>query len=90
MYFSVDHHALLSPQLMILFQSPFNRALCSFVIQVIINHKDWLTFSAGTDRPTEHYYKFNISDNDAQNLNIPIRFVTVSPAVLLVWVFSNF
>ena len=36
-----------------------------------IHHKDWLTYSGGTDRPGEFCYNFSISNNLAQIVNFP-------------------
>ena len=38
-----------------------------------IYHKDWLTFSGGTDRPGELCYNFSISNDFTQMVNFPIR-----------------
>ena len=38
-----------------------------------MHHKDWLTYSSGTDRPGELCYNFSISNNLTQVLNIPTR-----------------
>ena len=37
------------------------------------HHKDWLTYSGGTDRPGELCYNFCISDNLTQIVNFPTR-----------------
>ena len=36
-----------------------------------IHHKDWLTYSSGTDRRSELWYKFSISNNFTQMVNFP-------------------
>ena len=36
-----------------------------------VHHKDWLTYSGGTDRPREHCYNFSISNDLTQMVNIP-------------------
>ena len=36
-----------------------------------VHHKDWLTYSSGTDTPGEPYYKFLISNNLTQMVNFP-------------------
>ena len=36
-----------------------------------IHHKDWLTYSGGTDRPGELCYKFSISNDLTQMVNFP-------------------
>ena len=38
-----------------------------------IHHKDWLTYSGGTDRSGELCYNFSISNNLTQMVNLPIR-----------------
>ena len=36
-----------------------------------IHHKDWLTYSGGTDRPGELCYNFSISNDLTQMVNFP-------------------
>ena len=36
-----------------------------------VHHKDWLTYSGGTDRPGEQYYNFSISNDLTQMVNFP-------------------
>ena len=36
-----------------------------------IQHKDWLTYSGGTDRPGELCYNFSISSDPTQIVNFP-------------------
>ena len=38
-----------------------------------VHHKDWLTYSGGTDRPGELYYNFSISDKLTQMVDFPTR-----------------
>ena len=38
-----------------------------------IHHKDWLTYSGGTDRPGELCYNFSISNDLTQMVNFPTR-----------------
>ena len=38
-----------------------------------IHHKDWLTYSGGTDRPGELCYNFSISNNLTQIVNFPTQ-----------------
>ena len=50
-----------------------------------VHHKDWLTFSGGTDRPGELCYNFSISNDLIQMVNFPIRIPDCdshSPALL--------
>ena len=36
-----------------------------------VHHKDWLTYSGGTDRPGELCYNFSISNDYTQMVNFP-------------------
>ena len=36
-----------------------------------VHHKDWLTYSGGTDRPGELCYNFSISNDLTQVVNFP-------------------
>ena len=50
-----------------------------------VHHKDWLTYSGGTDRPGEVCYNFSISNNLTQIVNFPTRIPDCdshSPALL--------
>ena len=38
-----------------------------------VHHKDWLTYSGGTDRPGELCYNFSISNDFTQIVNFPTR-----------------
>ena len=38
-----------------------------------VHHKDWLTYSSGTDRPRELCYNFSISNDLTQIVNFPTR-----------------
>ena len=38
-----------------------------------VHHKDWLTYSGGTDRPGELCYHFSISNDLTQMVNLPTR-----------------
>ena len=38
-----------------------------------IHHKDWLTYSGGTDQPGELCYNFSISNDLTQMVNFPTR-----------------
>ena len=48
-----------------------------------VHHKDWLTYSGGTDRPGELCYNFSISGDLTQMVNFPTRI-----PVLLFWIYS--
>ena len=50
-----------------------------------IHHKDWLTYSFGTDRPVELCYSFSVSNDLTQIVNFPTRISDCdshSPALL--------
>ena len=50
-----------------------------------IHHKDWLTYSGGTDKPGELCYNFAISNNLTHIINFPTRIPDCdshSPALL--------
>ena len=50
-----------------------------------VYHKDWLTYSGGTDRPGELRYNFSISNDLTQRVNFPTRIPDCdshSPALL--------
>ena len=50
-----------------------------------VHHKDWLTYSSGTDRPSELCYNFSISTDLTQMVNLPTRILgcdSHSPALL--------
>ena len=38
-----------------------------------VHHKDWLTYSGGTDRPGKLCYNFSISNDLTQIINFPTR-----------------
>ena len=57
-----------------------------------IHHKDWLTYSGGTDRPGELCYNFSISNDLTQIVNFPNRipdFDSHSPAPLDLFLSSD-
>ena len=50
-----------------------------------VHHKDWLTYSAGTDRPGQLCYNFSISNDLTPVVNFPTQIpdcVSRSPALL--------
>ena len=51
------------------------------------HHKDWLTYSGGTDRLGELCYKFSISNDLTQIVNFPTQILTVTVTVLLFWIY---
>ena len=57
-----------------------------------VHHKDWLTYSRGTDRPGELCYNFSISNNLTQIVNSPTRIPDCdshSPALLDLFISSD-
>ena len=57
-----------------------------------VHHKDWLTYSGGTDRPGELCYNFSISNDLTQMVNFPTSIPDCdshSPAVLHIFIYSN-
>ena len=50
-----------------------------------VHHKDWITYSGGTDRPDELSYNFSVSNDLTQIVNLPTRIPDCdshSPALL--------
>ena len=57
-----------------------------------VHHKDWLTYSGGTDRPSELCYNFSISNDLTQIVNFPTRIPDCdshSPALLDLFISSD-
>ena len=57
-----------------------------------VHHKDWLTYSSGTDRPGEFCHIFCISNDLTQIVNFPTRIpdcVSHSPALLDLFISSG-
>ena len=57
-----------------------------------VHHKDWLTYSGGTDRPGELSYNFPISNDLTQIVNFPTRIPdsgSHSPALLDLFISSD-
>ena len=52
-----------------------------------IHHKDWLTYSGGTDRTGELCYNFSISNDLTQMLTFLLGSQTVIFTVLLFWIY---
>ena len=46
-----------------------------------VHHKDWLTYSGGTDRPGKFCYNFSISNNLTQIVNFPTRVPDCDPHI---------
>ena len=52
-----------------------------------IHHKDWLTYSGGTDRPDEFCYNFSLSNDLTQMVNFPTQIPdcdSYSPAFMVI------
>ena len=57
-----------------------------------VHHKDWLTYSSGTDQPGELCYNFSISNDLTQMVNFPMRIPDCdshSPALLDLFLSSD-
>ena len=57
-----------------------------------VHHKDWLTYSGGTDQPGEFYYNFSISNDLTQMVNLPTWIPDCdshSPTLLDLFLFSD-
>ena len=57
-----------------------------------VHHKDWLTYSCGTDQPGELCYNFSISNGLTQMVNSPTRISDCdsrSPALLDLFISSD-
>ena len=57
-----------------------------------VHHKDWLTYSGGTDGPAELCYNFSISNDLTQMVNFPTRIPDCdshSPALLDLFISSG-
>ena len=57
-----------------------------------VHHKDWLTYSGGTDRPGKLYFSFSISNDLTLMSNFPTRIPdsdSHSPALLDLFLFSD-
>ena len=57
-----------------------------------VHHKDWLTYSSGTDRPGELFYNFSISNDLTQMVDFPTRIPDCdshSPALLDLFLSSD-
>ena len=51
-----------------------------------VHHKDWLTYSGGTDRSGELCYNFSIANNPTHIVNFPTQIQDVILTVLLFWI----
>ena len=51
-----------------------------------VNHKDWLTYSGGTDPPSKLCYNFSFSNDLTQMVNFPTGILDCDPKVLLFWI----
>ena len=78
---NIDEVLSINPSAMVFVFGDFN-----------INHKDWLTYSGGTDRPTELTYNFSISNDLTQLVNFPTWIPDCdfhSPALLDLFISSD-
>ena len=48
-------------------------SISSNIDEVLVHHKDWLTYSGGTDSPGKLCYNFSISNNLTQMVKFPTR-----------------
>ena len=51
-----------------------------------VHHKDWLTYSGGTDRSSELCYNFSISNDLTQMVNFRTRIPDCDSHILLLWI----
>ena len=51
------------------------------------HHKEWMTYSSGTDRPGEHCSNFCTSNGLTQIVRFPTGSLTVTITVLLFWIY---
>ena len=51
-----------------------------------VHHKDWLTYSGGTERPGKLFYNFSISNDLMQMVNFPTQ-ISVTLTALLFWIY---
>ena len=77
---NVDEVLLINPSANVFVFGDFN-----------VHHKDWLTYSSGTDRPGELCYNFSISNDLTQMVDFPTRIPVLdhSPAVLDLFLSSD-
>ena len=79
--FNIDEILLINPSANVFVFGDFN-----------VHHKDWLTYSGGTDRPGQVCYNFSISNNLVQIVNFPTRIPDCdshSPALLDLFLSSD-
>ena len=55
-----------------------------------VHHKDWLTYSGGTDRPDELCYNFSISNDLTQMVNFPTRIPDCDSHSPTLWIYLRF
>ena len=78
---SIDEVLLINPSANVFVFGYFN-----------VHHKDWLTYSGGTDQPGELCYNFSISNDLTQMVNFPTRIPDCdshSPALLDLFLSSD-
>ena len=79
--FNIDEVLLINPSANVFFFEDFN-----------VHHKDWLTYSGGTDRAGDLCYNFSISNDLTQMVNLSTRILgcdSHSPALLDLFISSN-
>ena len=79
--YNIDEVLLINPSANVFVFGDFN-----------VHHKDWLTYSGGTDRPGELCYNFSISNDLTQMVNFPTRIPDCdshSPALLDLFISSD-
>ena len=59
---------------------------CTFLSILDVHHKDWLTYSGGTNTPCELCYNFYTQMTFFRILNFFLWSLTVIPTVLLFWI----
>ena len=79
--YNIDDVLLINPSANVFFFGDFN-----------VHHKDWLTYSCGTDRSNELCYNFSISNDLTQMVNFPTWITDCdsrSPALLNLFISSD-
>ena len=70
----------------------FSTGFTSLSVLLLFHHKDWLTYSSGTDRAGELCYNFSISNDLIQMVHFPTRIPDCgshSPALLDLFISSD-
>ena len=61
--------------------------IINFILNFNVHHKDWLTYSGGTDRPGEFCYNFLSQLTLIRWLIFLLRSLTVTLTILLFWIY---